>query len=173
MALLHGKYVSTTAARKCLPQLVAKVQDLREWVVLTRHGKEVAAVVSFEDLKRIFDLHDADAAARRPPPPPGLVRLPKGGFGSPRQAAEQVQKVQMDRKRERKVLEAGGLDVVEGGEVTVDAPMPRTEAEWEGWLRGEIRFAEGDKPSGGRFEDRTGGAQSRKRWWWPFGGSQT
>ena len=114
MALLHGKYVSTSEARKCLPRLVAKVQDPREWVVLTRHGREVAALVSFEDLKRIFDLHDQDAAARRPPPPPGLVRLPTGGFGSPRQAAEQVLKVQMDRKREREVLEAGGLDVVRG-----------------------------------------------------------
>lgn len=115
MPLLHGKYISTTLARKRLPELVTRVQDPREWVVLTRHGKPVGAVVSFEDLRRIFDLHDQDAAARRPPPPPGLVRLPKGGFGSPRQAAEQVLKVQMDRKREREVLEAGGLDVVRGG----------------------------------------------------------
>ena len=153
MPLLHGKYISTTLARKRLPELVTRVQDPREWVVLTRHGREVAAVVSFEDLKRIFDLHDQDAVARRPPPPPGLVRLPKGGFGSPRQAAEQVLKVQMDRKREREVLEAGGLDVVRGG---------------------EIRLAEGDNRSGGPIEDRTGGApgdaagRNGKRRWWRF-----
>ena len=152
MPLLHGKYISTTLARKRLPELVTRVQDPREWVVLTRHGREVAAVVSFEDLKRIFDLHDADAKAARPPLPDGLVRIPGGGIGTPRQAAEKVLQVQMDRKREREVLEAGGLSVVRGG---------------------EIRSAEGSQTSGGGFEDLTGGApggevgrDGRRRWWW-------
>lgn len=58
--------MSISAARDRLGEVVAKVEHAHERVVLTRHGRPVAAVVSIEDLRRLETAEDeADLAAAR------------------------------------------------------------------------------------------------------------
>ena len=58
--------MSVTAARDDLAELVRRVEVSRERVVLTRHGRDVAALVSAEDLELLELLEDrADLEAVR------------------------------------------------------------------------------------------------------------
>jgi prevent-host-death family protein len=58
--------VSFVAARRRLAELANRVAYGRERIILTRHGRPVAAVVPLVDLRRLDDLDDerAEIAAR-------------------------------------------------------------------------------------------------------------
>ncbi len=57
---------NVTEARNNLPELINRVSYANERILLERHGKPVAAIVSLEDLKRLEALEDAiDSAALR------------------------------------------------------------------------------------------------------------
>ena len=59
--------LSVSRARESLTETVNRVHYQGERVILERHGKPVAAIVSVEDLKRleeVEDLLDADAAKK-------------------------------------------------------------------------------------------------------------
>lgn len=115
-------------AREKISQIVMLAQDPRAAVVLRRHGKPVAAVVSMEELKRIRkqqDVEDIVEYGHRPV----LFRFGKGTMAARTQveAAEMIQQMQMDRFMEREVLKTAGLKPVPGGELaeTVEVRRPR------------------------------------------------
>lgn len=57
---------NVSEARNNLPELINRVSYAHERILLERHGKPVAAIVSLEDLKRLEALDDAiDSAALR------------------------------------------------------------------------------------------------------------
>jgi len=130
--------ITVSEARARLGQLCAEAQDPRRTIVLTRHGRELAAIVSIEEVRRIWALQD-DAWFGRRNPLTGrrrggglamrsdLTVGPDGKPVTPRAAAEQVREVQMTRAEERRLLEAGGLAPVEGGEIGAPVRL--------GWLR--------------------------------------
>ncbi|MAC80139.1 MAG: hypothetical protein CML66_18970 [Rhodobacteraceae bacterium] len=132
--------ITVSEARSCLGQLCARAQDPREPIVLTRHGRAIAALVSIEEVKRIWQLQSEDWGPRNPltghPVSGGALVLPEGMTTAAdgkivtlREAARQVWKIQMGRADERRVLEAGGLDPVEGGELGVEVPVPVSSSE--------------------------------------------
>ena len=45
--------ISTTKAREFLADLITEVAYKGERVILTRHGKAIAAIISAEDLERL------------------------------------------------------------------------------------------------------------------------
>ncbi|SHK15040.1 prevent-host-death family protein [Shimia gijangensis] len=116
-----------SAARSRLGQLCTRVQDPRETILLTRHDKPVAAIVSIAEVTRIWDLQEIEEHGVKNPlsgrSGPCLLRgfVPglNGDPVTPREAALQMQKVQMTRAAERGILATGGLEPVEGGEVEV------------------------------------------------------
>lgn len=57
--------VSVGEARRNLAELVAKVGFGGKRVMLQRHGKPVAAVVSIEDLRRLEELEQVDDSRRK------------------------------------------------------------------------------------------------------------
>ncbi|MCT8159163.1 type II toxin-antitoxin system Phd/YefM family antitoxin [Pseudoruegeria sp. SHC-113] len=125
--------IPLSQARDRLGHLVARAQDPREVIVLTRHGKPLAALVSIPEARRIWDLADTEALGHRPPLsgrragralslPPGLVEGRDGKLVTRREAALQVQELQMSRRMEREILAAGGLEPVTGGEIGTGAP---------------------------------------------------
>ena len=57
-AELASLTVSIADAKKGLSELCARVEYARELVVITKHGRPVAAIVSVEDLARMADLED-------------------------------------------------------------------------------------------------------------------
>lgn len=109
--------VSTSHARRHLAELV---QDPRAYVVLTKHHKPLAAIVSMDELKRIWADQDAEDKQRTPPIPlpPGFIQGPDGNPVTKRRAAEKVHAIQMTRKEERAMLTGGGLEPVDGGEIS-------------------------------------------------------
>lgn len=122
-------YIPVSEARTHLGQLVTRAQDPRAVIVLTRHGRPVAALVSMPEVERIWDLGD-DARTgwrhvlagmrgwwHRRPTVPGMEPGPDGNYVTAREAAIQVRKIQMSRAEERRILKAGGIEGVEGGEV--------------------------------------------------------
>ncbi|MFT7596470.1 MAG: prevent-host-death family protein [Paracoccaceae bacterium] len=120
--------VTVSAARGQLGHLCARAQDPREVIVLTRHGRDIAAVVSMDEVKRIWAMQDNEWLGRRNPltgrrpirgmvVPEHLVSDAKGRLVTRHEAAEQMREIQMTRAEERRVLEAGGLEAVEGGEI--------------------------------------------------------
>ena len=64
--------VSTAEARKKLSEIVNKVAYGKEPIVLTRRGKEIAALISMEELKFLqlfeecIDIEDAKKALEEP-----------------------------------------------------------------------------------------------------------
>jgi len=64
--------ITTADARKNLAEIINQVAYGKEPIVLTRRGKELAAVVSIEDLKLLqkledqIDIHDAWKAKDEP-----------------------------------------------------------------------------------------------------------
>lgn len=121
MAGSEQRFFSTTQASPLLTELVERVQDPRDYVVLTRHGRAVAALVSMEELERIWDWQRAGRGALSVPK--GFVVAPDGQLMSERDAAEAVRKVQMDRKAERDALARAGLRPVAGGELSAETEV--------------------------------------------------
>lgn len=119
--------VSTTDARDQLSAIITRVQDPRAFCILTRHGKSVAAIVSMAEMKRIMtqqDIEDISAGRHRPV----MFRLGRGGHMTNAEAAEAVQKAQLDRRMEREVLATAGLQPVPGGELVLEAEPVHPEA---------------------------------------------
>ncbi|MEM7598139.1 MAG: type II toxin-antitoxin system Phd/YefM family antitoxin [Pseudomonadota bacterium] len=111
-------WFSTSVAREKISQIVMLAQDPRAAVILTRHGKPVAAVVSMAELKRIEGQQDVEDISVNG------VRKHRHWFGPSElgaktlaEAGEKIQALQLDRLMEREVLEKAGLPVVEGGEL--------------------------------------------------------
>lgn len=134
--------VTVSEARLRLGQLCAQAQDPREVIVLTRHGRDLAAIVSMAEVKRIWSAQDDSWFGRRNPLtgkraghamrlPGGLVPGPHGRLVSTHEAAELVREVQMTRAEERRVLARGGLEVVAGGEIG-----ERVAPAWVRWVLG-------------------------------------
>ncbi|MCR9145601.1 MAG: type II toxin-antitoxin system Phd/YefM family antitoxin [Rhodobacteraceae bacterium] len=123
-----------SSARARLSEIVLKVQDPRSSFILTRHGKPVAAVVSMEELNRIWSEQEiADILANRTPVEWVLKGLSKSRMTTPHAAAEKIRKVQMDRKAERAILEYAGMEPVEGGEVGVEVEEVRKVVKRKRW----------------------------------------
>ena len=77
----------SSVARSRLSEIITRVQDPRAFVVLTRHDKPVAAVVSMAELHRIWssqDIEDVVAHGKSPV----MFRLGKTGCLTQREAAE-------------------------------------------------------------------------------------
>ena len=111
--------MATSAARNHLSDIITRVQDPRSYCVLTKHGKAVAAIVSMAELHRIWEQQDIeDVVVNRQRP--AKFRFGTGGHMTNHEAAEAIQKVQMDRRMEREVLHAAGLEPIPGGELTVE-----------------------------------------------------
>ncbi len=125
--------VSTSAARDKLSAIITRVQDPRSTVILTRHGKPVAAVVSMAELKRIWkeeEIEDIVKHGRRP------ARFTYGRglkAATAHEAAEQVHQVQLDRLMEREILKGADLEPIPGGELVTEVPEPRRKRRW--WER--------------------------------------
>ncbi len=120
---------SISQARTRLGELVTRAQDPRQVIVLTRHGKPLAALVSISEAERIWDLQDDDTLGRKHPLSglrgwwskgrgiPGMEPGPDGRYLTARDAALKVREIQMTRAEERRILERGGLEPVAGGEI--------------------------------------------------------
>ena len=135
--------VTTSVARDQLPSLVHWVQDPRRACILTRHGKDVAAIVSMAELKRIDNQHYMDEIIKDGHRP-SVFHIGKGGWKTNAEAAEAIQQLQMDRRIEREVLAKAGLEPVPGGELTEEVVVvPEVEAQAE--PEPEVK---------------------RRRWWW-------
>jgi len=128
----------TSAARDRLSTVITQVQDPRSTVILTRHGKPVAAVVSMAELKRIWkeeEIEDIVKHGRRP----ARFMFGRGLTAkTAHEAAEQVHQVQLDRLMEREVLKGAGLEPIPGGELVAEVPDPepvRVRRWWERFRR--------------------------------------
>lgn len=135
--------VTVSTARGQLGHLCARAQDPREVIVLTRHGRDIAALVSMTEVARIWASQDDQWFGRKNPLTgrrpskamviaPGLVSGPNGRLVTHREAAEQVREIQLTRAEERRVLKAGGLQAVEGGEIAEKLGQRRQG--WRGWF---------------------------------------
>lgn len=131
--------IPTSEARDKFAAIIHYVQDPRAACILTRHGRDVAAIVSMADLKRIDNQYDVEEITKHGHRP---VKFTVGthGFWTNAEAADHIQKLQMDRRIEREVLAKAGLEPVPGGELTEEVVVvPEVEAEPE---------------------------VKRRRWWW-------
>lgn len=129
--------VPTSEARERLSGLITHVQDPRAFAVLTRHGRPVAALVSMAELKRIWKQHDITEMLESGQRRAGFYLGPSGKARTLREAAEEVQKIQLDRKQERELLDMAGLDPVTGGEILAEVPGHGRARRWwwpTGWL---------------------------------------
>lgn len=129
---------STTEAREKISKIVMLAQDPRAKVILTRHGKNVAAVVSMKELKRIEhqqDVEDIDVnGARKYVHWFGPAEL---GARTLEEAGEKVQQLQLDRLMEREVLRKARLPVVKGGELAATVEVKsRKVGWWRRWVPG-------------------------------------
>lgn len=131
----------TSAARAKLSEIVTLVQDPRRCVVLTRHGKPVAAVVSMTELGRIWKQQDIEDLVRHGVTP-STVRFGKTEMGAAteHEAAETIQKIQLDRRMEREMLRNQGMAPIPGGEVAAEMPVavdpPKRRRWWRRWKKG-------------------------------------
>jgi len=124
--------ISTTQARKHLTVLIARVQDPRETIVLTRHDKPVAALVCMSELERIWKQKDIDKMTRTEVFPTTFTFGKGMKHTTTQEAAEEIQRIQMDRAMERSVLRKAGMEPFPNGELTVEiaAPTPRSPRKW-------------------------------------------
>ena len=129
----------TSQARDRFSEIIHFVQDPRSSCILTRHGKAVAAVVSMTELRRLHKLHDAEDITDHGHRPVSFT-LGKELHLTNAEAAEHVQRIQLDRRIEREVLAKAGLEPVPGGEL-----MEEMEVEREVEADRQVR---------------------RRRWWW-------
>lgn len=122
--------ISVSHGRSCLGQLCAQAQDPRRPIVFTRHGRDIAALVSMEEAARIWQMQQADWGPRNPLTgrraggalilAQGMTTGADGKIVTQREAAEQVRRIQMSRADERRVLAEGGLSPVAGGELAAE-----------------------------------------------------
>jgi len=125
----------TSVARDRLSEIITLVQDPRSAMVLTRHGKPIAAVVSMPELHRIWAQQDVEDIVKHGSRPAKFT-YGKGGARTQHEAAEHIQQVQMDRRMEREVLKGVGMEPVPGGEVVAEVPVEKVKRRWWwGWKR--------------------------------------
>lgn len=132
--------LTISQARARLGELCTLTRDPRQVIVLTRHGKPMAALVSIAEAQRIWDLESDEAIGwkhplsgvrgmwRRGPRIAGMEPRPDGTYVTAREAALQVRDIQMTRAEERRILHRGGLEPVAGGEIGV------RRLRWPSWL---------------------------------------
>jgi hypothetical protein len=141
MGALHGFYkiftpqemkmqLTVSAARQRLGEAVTRVQDPNECIVMTRPAPPAAAgqhgefAAHLADRGRGRSLHDQAPAEQEFPHRRRAVRSSGAGSlrqdGDAREAALQVPTLQPTRAEERRILAAGGLEAVEGGELGVE-----------------------------------------------------
>ncbi|MEO0751872.1 MAG: hypothetical protein AAFY25_08715 [Pseudomonadota bacterium] len=125
----------TSLAREKISQIIHLTQDPRATVILTRHGRQVAAVVSMTELDRIRKQQDVEDVSEHG------VRSHKFYFGPSElgaktlaEAGEKVQEVQLNRLMEREVLRKAGLPVVKGGELAEVVEVKERARRWW-WFR--------------------------------------
>ena len=106
----------TSNARDRFSDIIHFVQDPRATCILTRHGKDVAAIISMAELRRIYKQQDVEEITEHGHRP-AMFTFGKEMHLTNAEAAEHVQRVQMDRRVEREVLSAAGLKPVPGGEL--------------------------------------------------------
>ena len=146
--------LTLSQARRRLSELCTLTQDPRAVIVLTRYGKPVAALVSMEEARRIWELDNTERSgwrhglsgvrdfwSRRRMP--GMEPGPDGTYVTAREAALQVRDIQTTRAEERRILARGGLEPVEGGEL----------GERVGWWRRTLRRLKGQRPTAGGRSD--------------------
>ena len=136
--------LSVSQARRQLGQLVTLAQDPRVPIVLTRHGRPVAALVSVAEVNRIWRLQEEEwmgpksilsgrargaLIARK-----SLIIGPGGKAITRSEAAEIVHQRQMTRAEERRVLSEGGLTPVDNGELAGTVTW-RKRRWWQVWRR--------------------------------------
>jgi len=137
--------ISISEARKRLGEIVIHVQDPNHFVVVTRHGKPVAGIVSMSNLERIWQQEDEQdrgliwhplykirhAPGRKWSP----LEIGRGGkMVSKREAALQLRTLQLNRADERRILREGGLEPVQEGELMEERPGWVTKL-WRRWGR--------------------------------------
>lgn len=133
----------TSEARDRLAAIITFVQDPRRTVILTRHGKDVGAIVSKAELARIWKAEDIDEIANGFRP--AMFTLGKGGeWNTASEAGEAIRQMQVDRLVEREVLKKAGLEPVPGGELMCedmavvevgDVPVGEPEVKSGRWWR--------------------------------------
>ena len=109
-----------TEARERLADLCAHVRDGTDTVVLTRHGRPVAALVGMAWLDRFKRVGWQDTDVETGWWPVGL-RREGDHFLSVPEAAVRLRGVQLDRLAERRLLAEAGLEPIPGGEI--EAPV--------------------------------------------------
>jgi antitoxin (DNA-binding transcriptional repressor) of toxin-antitoxin stability system len=126
-------WFSTTVARERISQIIHLTQDPRATVILTRHGRAVAAVVSMKELDRIRKQQSVEDISEHG------VRSHRFYFGPSElgaktleEAGEKIQQLQLDRLMEREVLRKAGLPVVKGGELEEVVEVKERK---RGWFR--------------------------------------
>lgn len=126
--------ISTSAARDQLSAIITRVQDPREFCVLTRHGRPVAAIVSMTELKRIWLDEEIEDISSGKHYPAKFIWGPTTKYATNAEAAAAIHKVQLDRKMEREVLARAGKAPVPGGEVVMEmevaVPVERPRRRW-------------------------------------------
>jgi PHD/YefM family antitoxin component YafN of YafNO toxin-antitoxin module len=139
----HRLHIPISEAREKLSAMVAHVQNPRGFLVLTRHGEPVAALIGLDALGRVFDMEDVEEVQSGRSGPRNWPRAapPSDSGVTRKEAAHALLKVQMDRLAERHFLRREGLEPVPGGE-----------------LRAEMDWPAPVKP---------------RRRWWPFGRRET
>ncbi|MGB3407894.1 MAG: type II toxin-antitoxin system Phd/YefM family antitoxin [Jannaschia sp.] len=123
-------------AREKLAAICTAVQDPDVRVILTRHGRAVAAVVGMNGLGRLIRQQEQEWRIRNGWIPTGLRR--KRGEDrilSRGDAALQLRDVQLDRLAERRMLAEAGLTPVPGGELEVTGVemVPARRRWWQFW----------------------------------------
>lgn len=131
-------WFTTTEAREKISKIILLAQDPRAAVILTRHGKPVAAVVSMADLRRISHQHEVeDISVHRERKMVHMFGPMKLGARTIAEAGEKIQQLQLDRLAEREVLRHAGLPVVQGGELeqVVETRVKAPRWRWWAWVR--------------------------------------
>lgn len=131
--------LTISEARSQLGRLCTIAQDPNQPVVLTRHGRPLAVLVSVAQAERIWNIDNTEnwgwyhalhrSRHSNKPEWQDVVLGRDGRVTTPREAAQQVREVQMSRAEERRVLRLGGLKPVEGGEIGEKLPW------WWPWGR--------------------------------------
>lgn len=113
----------TSQARDRLAEILFYVQDPRRICILTRYGRDVGAIISMEEVERIWNRHRTEQVARGISRP-WLFHFRKGAlWQTDAEAADTVQKLQLTRRIERETLARVGLEPLEGGELTEEVEV--------------------------------------------------
>ena len=125
----------TTSARVKLSEIVTLVQDPRSCVILTRHGKPMAAVVSMAELKRIWKAEEIEDIVTHGHRPARFTYGPGLRAATVHEAGERVQQVQLDRLMEREILKGAGLEPIPGGELAAEVEIENPVRKRRWWER--------------------------------------